>query len=377
MNLAYRDIRHNLGRFLLTCLGLGLLLGVVLAMIGIYRGLVVEALTIARAPAVDLWVVEANTRGPFAEASRIPGDIREAVARIADVTAAGSITYQTVETEYRGGKLRLFVIGYELTRPGGPPEIAEGREIARGHYEMVADRSTGLTLGERIRLGRNTFAVVGLTRHQVNSGGDPAVYITLSDAQKLQFDLAPPAARVQLARGSGGANLDTVNAVVARLHPNASPDATAGTIRRWKHLAAITQEDQELILSRSLVDRARRQIGLFTTLLLTVSAVVIALIIYTMTMEKLKQIATLKLIGAPDRTIIGMIVQQALALGLIGFAIGATLIVSIKDYFPRRVVLEPDNVAVLGLIVFAVCLLSSGLGVRAALRVDPATALGG
>jgi putative ABC transport system permease protein len=41
------------------------------------------------------------------------------------------------------------------------------------------------------------------------------------------------------------------------------------------------------------------------------------------------------------------------------------------------VVLEPDNVAILGLIVFVVCLLSSGLGVRAALRVDPATALGG
>ncbi|MCB1550006.1 MAG: ABC transporter permease, partial [Hyphomicrobiaceae bacterium] len=85
MNLAFRDIRHNLGRFLLTCVGLGLLLGVVLAMIGIYRGLVVDALTIARAPAVDLWVVEANTRGPFAEASRVPGDVREAIARIAGV----------------------------------------------------------------------------------------------------------------------------------------------------------------------------------------------------------------------------------------------------------------------------------------------------
>jgi putative ABC transport system permease protein len=279
MNLAYRDIRHSLGRFLLTCVGLGLLLGVVLAMIGIYRGLVVDALTIARAPAVDLWVVEANTRGPFAEASRIPGDVREAVARIAGVANAGGITYQTVEAEHRGGKLRLYVIGYELTRPGQPPEIAAGRHIAQSHYEMVADRSTGLTLGDRIPLGRNVFTVVGLTRHQVNSGGDPAVYITLADAQKLQFDLAPPAARVQLARGGGGSSRDTVNAVIAQLHPNASAEAVADTIRRWKHLAAITQEAQETILSRSLVDRARRQIGLFTSLLLTVSAVIIALII--------------------------------------------------------------------------------------------------
>jgi putative ABC transport system permease protein len=383
MNLAYRDVRHNLGRFLLTCLGLGLLLSVVLAMIGIYRGLVVDALTIARAPGIDLWVVEANTRGPFAEASRIPGDTREAVARIAGVAAAGSITYQTVETEYQGKKLRLYLIGYEPTRPGGPPEIVEGRSIARSHYEIVADRTAGLVLGDRVQLGRNTFTVVGLTRYQVNSGGDPAAYITLLDAQKLQFDLAPPAARVELARNvsmgvnAGAESRDTINAVIARLQSNASPDEVAETVRRWKHLAAITQEAQESILTLSLVDRARRQIGLFTSLLLTVSAVIIALIIYTMTMEKLRQIATLKLIGAPNRTIVGMIVQQALALGFIGFTIGATLILNIKDFFPRRVVLEPDNVLILGLVVFVVCLLASGLGVRAALRVEPATALGG
>jgi len=377
MNLAYRDVRHSWFRFLLTCVGLGLLLGVVLAMIGIYRGLVVDALTIARAPAIDLWVVESGTRGPFAEASRVPGDTREAVARISGVLAAGSLTYQTVEAAYQARKLRLYVIGYEPGRPGGPPWLITGRGIARSHFELVADRTAGLDLGDRLGLGRNTFTVVGLTQNQVNSGGDPAVYITLLDAQKLQFDLAPPAARIQLARGNGGASRDTVNAVVARVMPGATSDGVAEAVRRWKHLAAITQAEQEAILSLSLVDRARRQIGLFTSLLLVVSAVIIALIIYTMTMEKLKQIATLKLIGAPDRVIVGMIVQQALALGFIGFAIGAALIVNIKDYFPRRVVLEPDNVLVLGLIVFAVCIASSGLGVRAALRVDPATALGG
>lgn len=377
MSLAWRDIKHNLFRFILTCIGLGLLLGVVLAMIGIYRGLVVEALSIARSPAVDLWVVEANTRGPFAEASRIPGDTREAVARLAGIAAAGSITYQTVEADHAGRKLRLYVIGYEPTRPGGPPEIIEGRPIGRSHFEMVADKASGLALGARVPLGRSVFTVVGLTRQQVASGGDPTVFITLLDAQKLQFDLAPPAARVQLARGTGAASRDTVNAVIARLMPGTPAEAIAETVRRWKHLAAITQAAQEAILTQSLVDRARRQIGLFTSLLLTVSAVIIALIIYTMTMEKLKQIATLKLIGAPDRTIVGMIVQQALALGVIGFAIGASLIFAIKDYFPRRVVLEADNVAILAAVVVLVCLLASGLGVRAAMKVEPATALGG
>ena len=376
MNLAYRDVRHNLFRFLLTCFGLSLLLGVVLAMIGIYRGIVVDALTLARNQGADVWVVEAGSRGPFAEASRIPGDTREAVARLAGVSAAGAVTYQSVEAEHAGRKIRLYVIGYEPGRLGGPERLAAGRTIAQSHFEMIADRQTGLAIGDRIRLGRTTLTVVGLTDNQVASGGDPVVFISLLDAQKLQFELAPPAARVQAARGTTGASKDTINAVVAKVAPQATPEHVAETVRRWRHLAAMTQAQQERILAQSLVDRARRQIGMFTSILLLVSTVIIALIIYTMTMEKLRQIAMLKLIGAPDRTIIGMIVQQALVLGLTGFVLGALLIVNIKQYFPRRVVLEPDNVLALGIVVVLVCLLASGLGVRAALKADPATALG-
>ncbi|MEO3429260.1 ABC transporter permease [Pelagibius sp. CAU 1746] len=377
MNLAYRDIRHNLGRFLLTCFGLSLLLGVVLSMIGIYRGLVEDALTLVRTPGVDVWVVESGTRGPFAESSRIPGDTREAIARLQGVAAAGSVTYQSVETSYEGNKLRLYVVGYELGRPGGPDRIAAGRTIARSRYEMVADKRTRLALGDRVPLGRDTFTVVGLTEGQVSSGGDPVVYLTLRDSQELQFELAPPAARRALARGAGAGDTDTINAVVARVSPNVPADSVAATARRWKHLAAMTQAGQENILTSSVVERARKQIGLFTAILLVVSAVIIALILYTMTMDKIREIATLKLIGAPDRTIIGLVLQQALAMGVIGFGLGALLIATIKDFFPRRVVLQPEDGLALAAVVILVCILSSGLGVRFALKVDPATALGG
>lgn len=379
MNLAYRDVRHNLFRFVLTCLGLSLLMAVVLAMIGIYNGLVADALNIVKAPKVDLWVVESGTQGPFAEASQIPADTRDAVARLHGVTAAGSITYQTIEAPFRGETLRLYVIGYQPGYPGGPETIAEGRGLERSHFEIIADRKTGLVVGDRLRLGRDRFTVVGLVEDTMNSGGDPAVFITLRDAQQLQTQLAPPAQRVLMARGDGdGPNAQsTVAAVIARLDPGANPDSVAQTVRRWKHLGALTQADQEAILLQSVVDRAKRQIGLFLGILLSVSAVVIALIIYTMTMEKLKQIATLKLIGAPDRTIVGLIVQQSVALGVVGWAFGLILILLIKDGFPRRVVLEPVNAAALGAIVLGVCILASGLGVRAALKVDPATAIGG
>ena len=139
----------------------------------------------------------------------------------------------------------------------------------------------------------------------------------------------------------------------------------------------MTQADEEKLLTRSLIERQRRQLGLFMGILVVVSAVVIALIIYMMTVEKIKQIATLKLIGAPDRTIIGMIVQQSLALGGTGFLFGLLLLSFVKDFFPRRVVLDPQDALTLAGIIFVVCLGASGLGVRAALKADPATALGG
>jgi putative ABC transport system permease protein len=376
MNLALKDIRHGLFRFVLTCFGLGLLMTVVLAMIGIYNGLVADALAVVKAPRADIWVVEAGTKGPFAEASSIPSSTRDAVARMPGVNEAGAVTYQTVEASHQGRKLRLYVIGFEPGRPGGPDRIAAGRGIAASHFELLADRKTGLTVDETIRLGRNRFRVVGLVEDTLNSGGDPAVFVTLADALTLQTALDPAAARVKTARGEDPVKAGSVAAVIARMAPGADVDLLTATMRQWKHLAALTQYEQEQLLLVSVVDRARRQIGLFLGILLTVSAVVIALIIYTMTMEKLKQISTLKLIGAPDRTIIGMIVQQALILGAAGWGTGLVLILLAKDYFPRRVLLEPFNALVLAVIIFIVCIVASGLGVRAATRVDPATALG-
>ena len=147
MNLAYRDIKHNLLRFVLTNFGLSLLLGIVIVITGVYGGLIDDALRQARAANADLWVVQAGTNGPFAESSRIPGDTRELVARVYGVERAGAVTYQSVQTELKGKPLRIFVIGFQLGRPGGPQELIAGRDIMRSHYEMIVDRSAGLTIG--------------------------------------------------------------------------------------------------------------------------------------------------------------------------------------------------------------------------------------
>src|SRR5581483_1765173 len=102
MNLAFRDIRHNLMRFVLTCVGLSLLLGVVITITGAYRGLIDDPLRQARAANTDLLVVQAGIKCLFAEVSRIPVDTRELVARVYGVERAGAVTYQSVQTALNG-----------------------------------------------------------------------------------------------------------------------------------------------------------------------------------------------------------------------------------------------------------------------------------
>ena len=168
-----------------------------------------------------------------------------------------------------------------------------------------------------------------------------------------------------------------MNAVIARLHPGADAAAVAGVVRRWKHLTALTDAEQSDLLTRSLVQRARMQLGLFTVVLLFVSAVIISLIIYTMTMDKLREIATLKLIGAPDRTIVGLVLQQTLLLGGAGYLAAIAWVFAVRDVFPRTVALGVAEVVAMAGVIGAICLLASVLSIRAALRIEPQQALGG
>ena len=104
-----------------------------------------------------------------------------------------------------------------------------------------------------------------------------------------------------------------------------------------------------------------------------IATVIIALIVYTMTLDKLKAIALLKLIGAPNRTIVGLILQQAMALGLIAVSLGELTF----DKWPRLVLVQAEDRLLLLAVVVVVCVLASALGIRRALRVEAGAALTG
>ncbi len=165
--------------------------------------------------------------------------------------------------------------------------------------------------------------------------------------------------------------------MLVTLKPGHAPDDVAESIRRWKRLTVYTRAQMEGILVGKLIATSAKQIGMFLVILAIVSAAIVAFIIYTLTMDKIREIAVLKLIGTRNRTIAAMIMQQALALGVIGFVVGKITATFAAPLFPKYVLLMPlDSVAGF-FAVLVICVLASIVAIRMALKVDPAEAIGG
>lgn len=402
MNLAVRDIRHNAGRFAFTTVGIGLLLMVVMGMGGIYRGLIHEATLLVDRVGADLWLVQGGTRGPFAEISRIPATLEDRARAVPGVLGARRFVSHTIQRAHHGMPLRMVVQGLSWPEDRGEwIPLTAGRPLRQAHYEMIADVSLGLLLGEKITLGRDLYEVVGHTRGMVGSSGDGLAFFTVSDALAIQFDLPGEAVRLEraarrarvenvdvgrlqpllldraagLSQGIPVLSVPQVSAVLVTLRPGADAAAVRRTLATWPDITVYSTAEQKELLLSGMVDKAKRQLGLFRALLIIISTIIIALIIYTLTLDKIRDIALLKLIGARNSVIGGLILQQSLIMGATGFGIAWWIGRFAFPGFPRLVVIETGDLVSLAFIVFIISTLASMLGIWKAMRVEPNTVL--
>jgi len=307
-------------------------------------------------------------------------DLKDTIHVIQGVKSAEGITFQNLQLPLKNEMVRVFAVGFDPfgdIDPINPNKLIAGRGLRRSHYEMVVTDKAGFKLNDKINLGRDIYTVVGVTHGTVSSGGDPLVYISLKDAQELQFLYSNARIRNDRARGINSVNSHMVNAVVARVQNGYDVNKVAQDIRRWKHKSVYTAEQEKTILTKNLIKMASKQIGMFTVILVIVSTIIIALIIYTMTLEKMKEIAIMKLIGIPNSLIIKMIVQETVLMGVLAFIAGNIFAHLIYSKFPKRVVLETPDAFGLFIVIIIASVLASFVGVRKVIAADPAEAIGG
>lgn len=380
MNLALKDIRFGLGRFLLTVVGVAFLVTAATGMLGLYRGIVDDALLVIDRIGADLWVVQGGRAGPFAEGSAISSTMDRRVGGLAGVEEVRRYVQSSQQFPFEGREIRAAITGLDYPKDlGGWLPVVRGRHLASGHFEAIADVSLGLALGDRFRLGADDYTVVGVTRGMVDMQGDGLLFVTVNDAMSiarrrtseevlLARDAAAASATAVGAEGSVAQD-SKIAAVLVSLSPAADPAKIEATIERWGDANVLSQADQHDLLLNQRLWRLRIQILAFTVVLLVVMAIVISLIIYTMTIEKLHQIAMLKLIGARNRVIVAMIAQQSALVGVSGFFLGIGMSYLIFPFFPRRVVMEPSDMAFLFCAVALISGVASLIGIRRALKV--------
>lgn len=403
MNLALRDIRRHLGRFVGTAIGLGLLLSVVIAMQGIYAGLVDDATILTRAMHADLWVVQRDTRGPFAEGSRLDPSVEARAAAVPGVRSARPYTYQLIQREHRGRVLRIALVGLGWPDdPGRSLPLVRGRRLQAPHGELIVDASLGLGIGESLSLAGEAYRVVGLTTNALTSGGDSVAFMSVADAELVAFDQSPEATLLERVRvvdrlrrtdlGRGQPALEDLatdprwrapalaSPPIAAVLINADPHRNAEvreTMRSWGDVSVYTQDEEEALLLGGVVQRARMQIGLFTVILTLTAAVIIMMVMYNLTLEKTHDLAVLKLMGAPRSRLLGLILQQAWLLGALGYAVAFAMGELVFPVFPRRVLITETISLVAPIATMGIVTLASILGLTHVMRIDPSVALEG
>ena len=380
INLAYKDISHSLSKFIITAISVGVLLGIVIIMIGVYRGMVFDAKILVSDIKADIWVVQQDTLGPFAQTSRVHEDLKNQISYQAGIKSSGAITFQTFQMSNKHKDFKVMLVGYD---PFGDIQVInkvkliEGRVIQKQHYEIVVSQKTAYKIGESIKLGRDNFTVVGITKDTVSNGGDYLLFTSLKDAQLLQFTYTNERVRSDNNRGIKGGNPHLVNAIIAQVKNGYDVSKIARSIEHSTHRKVFTKEEQTLLLLDKVIKKSSKQIGMFTVILIIVSIVIIALIIYTMTLEKIKEISILKLIGISNFTISKMIIEETVVLGFLAFISGNIFARLVQGGFPKRIVLELSDAFTLFGIILISSIFASLFGIYKVIKTDPASAIGG
>lgn len=345
--VGFRDLQWRRKRFFIAVLATALLFAVTLLLSGISAFFHNEVRRTMQELDADAWIVPVGTVGPFTSASLFPASDAERFAGVAGVTRADPILLfrKTVRTPKAKD---LNIIGYE---PGGvgQPRVTKGR-LPRVPDEMVVDRSFVRGIGDTVMLGRKEYRVVGTVSGITYLGGTPAAFISITDAQRLLLNGAP-----------------LTSAIVTRGVPTRA--LPGGYI-------TLTNKAVKSDLARPVAS-AGQTIAFLNILLWIIAAGIIAAILYMSALERVREFAVIKAMGAANRFIVTGLASQAVVLSLSAAVVAFVLARLISPAVPLSV--EIPIVAYLELVVVSVTvgLVGSLAGVRRVLSVDPAVAFGG
>jgi putative ABC transport system permease protein len=375
-SLARKLLLHDRLRFAVAIAGVSVSVMLVLVQVGLYFGFMDTASSIIDASRADLWVgKKGNESFEFAT----PYDERTLyrVSSVPGVERTERVLMNFAQFKLAdGGDLGVQVVGVEAT-PGHTPLL--------GPWNVIAGDMNRLREPGAIVVDRSEYKKLGIDRvgHVTEVTGVRAHVVALTQGIR-SFTTSPIVfTDIRTARSfMPGLGTSAVTYVLVKVAPGESVDAVKARINELPHLAAYTTSEISKRTRAYWSERTGVGAGFFTTAVLgvIVGFVVVGQILYSGTLQYLREYGTLKAMGAENSMVVRVILSQAMISAAIGFVVGGVLAFGMQAAMAKAnlsVALFPGLYGATLVVTIAMCSFAALLSIVKVLRLDPASVFKG
>jgi putative ABC transport system permease protein len=339
--LTLRDLTHRAARFVVVILATAVVFTLLFLMTGLVEQFNQEPFLSVDAIGDQDWVVPSGVSGPVTATSTLDPEIAsqlESDGLEPVLMARGTLTVDGAASE-------SVVLGHVVGGSVAPP-LTDGRQVNAAD-EAVVDESTGVSIGDQIRLSDAIFTVVGLSSDTTLLAGQPIVFVGIDDVREVLFGGSP------------------------------ATSALLGTPSEIPAGVTVLTSTQVAEDALGPLESAISSIDLIRILLWAVAAIIIGAVVYLSALERSRDFAVLRAVGAPIRKLGGSLALQALVIALVAVAAAAVLQFLLVPVFPMTVRVPARSLWQLPLLSIIVALVAAAGGLRRVRRTDPAHAFAG
>ena len=365
--LALQIILHQPVRFAAALMGISVAAGLAFIQLGLYMGFKENASIVVDHTEGDIWVC-AQHHENFDFPKQLPPRTLDLVRSTRGVKQANPmlIVFSKWKLE-SGAEKTVQIVGYDADRGVGQPwRLLRGFSKDLDDYGAVTVDATAqrkldnADLGTMTEIGQVQAKVVAVTDGIRSFQGNPMVFTDLDNA-----------------RSFGHLPSDAVHYLVIKLEPDSNLVDVLNSLNDIGYTEAYSRQDfskkaQDYWLNSTGAGPA---LGISALMGLIVGIVVAGQVLYTSTLEHLKEYGTLKAMGATNLQVVAVIMAQAVAGAIPAHIIaGGLLWIASQTIGGMGIHLSINfNQYCMGVfLTIGVCVFASLLSVRKVMRVEPA-----
>jgi putative ABC transport system permease protein len=345
--ITLQDLRFRARQFLIAIVGAGLVFAMTLLLAGLAAGFGDEVDQTVTGMGSQAWVVAQGSSGRVAALSPLPAFAEFPVITAAGVRQADPVIVVPQAASVGNHLTSIVLVGYTSGGLGVPP-VVTGRSV-QANGEAVVDSRLGLGLGQRFSVSGHTLTVVGTVSGRTLLGGIADAYVSLDEAQAIVFEGRP-----------------LVSAILTAGVPRSLPTGLTTMSNAQVEERSLAQ----MASASSSIDNSR-------SFMWFIAAVIVAALVYVTALERTRDFAVMKALGASSGALFFGLATQAVLVALTAAAIGALLSNFMSGIFAQPVDIPSSAFIVLPLSALVVGLLASLVALRRAISVDPAMAFAG